>query len=246
MPYVCPLCHSALDPTLTCTACAARFSIADGIADFSGGHYYDSFDSGTILTAEQQAGLEAEVEGSFDRIESFYVPLLPQRRGARVLDSGCGNGLSIEALASHGYEAWGHDLSQLRRHHWLSRPMRERLCVADGRRLPFATGFFDAVLSSGVIEHIGVEESRIADAYSVAPQPERDRQRVVYLRELLRVTKKGGVIFLDFPNGLFPIDFWHGGPRQKRDSIRDRKAFCRRSPTCARSCAASIRTQASR
>ena len=46
--------------------------------------------------------------------------------------------------------------------------------------------------------------------YSVRPLPDRDRQRTAFLRELLRVTRPAGAVFLDCPNGAFPVDFWHG------------------------------------
>jgi hypothetical protein len=83
------------------------------------------------------------------------------------------------------------------------------LALADGRTLPFADGFFAAVISSGVLEHIGVTESS-EGGYRVQVRPERDRERHAFVGELMRVTRQGGTIWLDFPNGAFPIDFWHG------------------------------------
>jgi SAM-dependent methyltransferase len=197
------------------------YPVRDGIADFSGGQYYDVFDENdeSALSEDARAGLAGEVQGTLERIERYYGPHLRASVGAagRVLDSGCGNGLSVEALERHGYRAWGHDLSQLRRWQWRSLSFRDRLCVADGRRMPFPDGMFDAALSSGVIEHIGVEESRTATTYTVRPTPTRDDERARYVAELLRVVAPGGVIFIDCPNGGSPVDFWHssapGRPR---------------------------------
>lgn len=191
--------------------------MADGIADFARGAYYDAFAEGQELSPEHLAGLENEIPGTRSRIEGYYLPLLrklARRLGlppqeVRVLDCGCGNGLSVDLLSAAGFAAWGNDLSALRKWQWRERQHRDRLLVADALKLPFAQGFFHAVLSSGVIEHIGVEETGGA-TYTVRPRPDRDEQRVRFLRELLRVVAPGGELWLDFPNGAFPIDFWHG------------------------------------
>lgn len=216
--YCCTACRAPLPESLHCPRCGATYPSTDGIADFSGGAYYDTFGGEHELNDDARAGLAGEVQGTLERIELYYGPLLRDAIGSgRVLDSGCGNGLSVEALRRHGFDAWGHDLSQLRRWQWSTLAHRDRLSVADGRKLPFADGFFDAVLSSGVIEHIGVEETRIGGTYRVRPSSDRDEQRRVYLTELLRVVKPGGVLFVDCPNGTFPIDFWHSaGPGKPR------------------------------
>lgn len=148
-----------------------------------------------------------EEAGARWRIERFYAPLLP--RAARVLDCGCGNGLSVDTLIDLGHDAWGIDLSALRKWQWRGRRNRDRLGVASALGLPFADGSFDVVISSGVIEHIGVAELG-GESYSVTPMPERDALRGQFIDELLRVTRAGGSIWIDCPNGLFPIDFWHG------------------------------------
>lgn len=216
--YVCPHCRVPLDDNdtaLRCLACNRGYLVTNGIADFAEGTYYDQFDESVTLTAEHLQGLAHEVAGARARIEDYYLPLIVGRAASRarsdirVLDSGCGNGLSVDLLSLAGFDAWGHDLSALRKWQWRERERRERLSVADALRLPFADSSFDFVLSSGVIEHLGVAEMGGA-AYSVRPLPEREAVRRDYVRELLRVVKPGGSLFLDAPNGAFPIDFWHG------------------------------------
>jgi ubiquinone/menaquinone biosynthesis C-methylase UbiE len=59
---------------------------------------------------------------------------------------------------------------------------------ADGRKLPFASGSFDVVHSSAVLEHVG----------------SFDEQRR-FVHELTRVAKR--VIFLTTPNRWYPIEF---------------------------------------
>ncbi|HUP48095.1 MAG TPA: methyltransferase domain-containing protein [Thermoanaerobaculia bacterium] len=210
MTFRCPACRSTLagaPETLRCTGCGALYPLSGGIADFSGGRYYDVFESEQQLTAEHRRGLEAEIEGARWRIERFYAPRIEP--GARVLDCGCGNGVSVDVLLERGFDAWGIDLSALRKWQWRERRNRDRLAVASALRLPFEDAAFDVVVSSGVIEHIGVEEEGGA-LYRVTPRPDRDQQREAFLAELLRVIRPGGRVFIDCPNGAFPIDFWHG------------------------------------
>jgi len=206
---VCPNCRGPLDDALRCRGCGAAYGVDDGVADFAEGVYYDHFEPADTLSAAHREGLELELEGTRRRIVDFYEPMLRRGGARRVLDCGCGNGLSVDLLSASGYEAWGNDVSQLRKWQWRERTMKERLVVASGAKLPFADATFDAVLSSGVIEHIGVAEQAVP-RYEVRPLPDRDDRRVAFLRELLRVTRPGGEILLDWPNGSFPIDFWHG------------------------------------
>lgn len=209
MIFVCPTCKSDLvreESALRCDRCAKSYPIDADIADFAEGQYYDVFTGTEELTPEHRAGLALEEAGARWRIEHYYAPRLTDR--GRVLDCGCGNGLSVESLLALGHDAWGIDLSALRKWQWRDRTHRDRLAVASALSLPFATGAFDAVLSSGVIEHIGVRELGGA-TYSVTPLPERDALRRVFVAELLRVTRPGGRVYIDCPNGFFPIDFWH-------------------------------------
>lgn len=217
---ICPSCHGALTrhppDALRCHECQGEYTTEHGIVDFSEGQYYDAFEGETTLSAEQLAGLSNEVTGTRARIEDFYLPLLCTMREEtpgevpwRVLDSGCGNGLSVDLLNQAGFEAWGNDISALRKWQWRERQSPNKLIVADTRMLPFPDHYFDAVLSSGVLEHVGVEEEG-GDHYSVKPRPSRDAERLSFLQELLRVTSPSGTLLLDFPNGAFPIDFWHG------------------------------------
>lgn len=178
------------------------------------GAYYDDFRGPEQLNEAQRLGLANERAGTEARVRDFYLPAVlglprPVDRALRLLDSGCGNGISVDRFAEQGIEAWGNEVSALRMWQWRERVSCDRLVAADSRRLPFPDGYFDVVISSGVLEHVGVAE-RGGDAYHVEPLPERDAMRVAFLGELLRVTAAGGVLFLDFPNGAFPIDFWHG------------------------------------
>jgi SAM-dependent methyltransferase len=210
--FVCTRCSGTLSvesDVARCVHCATTFPVENSIVDFSGGAYFDSFDPQRDINDEMLLGLENEMRGTRQRVLDFYLPRVKKSQ-ATVLDVGCGNGLSVDLLAEKGHDAWGVDLSRLRKWQWRERKGRSRLGVADGRSLPFPAKSFDFVVASGVIEHIGVEEWRDADGiYVVVPKASRDEERLAFLSELLRVVKDDGVIYLDAPNGLFPIDFWH-------------------------------------
>ncbi|MBV9069210.1 MAG: class I SAM-dependent methyltransferase [Acidobacteria bacterium] len=208
--YRCPNCLGPLldqPDSLRCDREDIDYPVIDHIADFMRGNYYDQFDENTILTAEHRQALERENDGAISRINDFYLPLI-KASSLRILDAGCGNGISVDLLTAAGHDAYGIDSSALRRWQWRERVHRERLAVADGAKLPFADAYFHVVLCSGVLEHIGVEEMG-GDEYRVKPLPNRDEARRAFLGGLLRVLAPGGTLYLDFPNGAFPIDFWH-------------------------------------
>jgi SAM-dependent methyltransferase len=210
--YRCPACLGELfdhRDFLRCETCQADYPVSDQLSDFAQGVYYDQFDENTVLTDEHKRALEREADGAVARIQDYYGPLIAKRgTSLNILDAGCGNGISVDLLVTAGHAAWGIDSSSLRRWQWRTRDQRYRLAVADGARLPFADDFFDVLLCSGVLEHVGVEESG-GDEYRVRALPNRDAARQAFLTGLLRVLKPGGVLYLDFPNGAFPIDFWH-------------------------------------
>src|SRR6266571_1955229 len=112
----CPSCHAPLIEQrdhLICSRCAEQYPVLDQIADFSGGHYFDAYDENAVANPEHQEWLAAEVEGTRRRIDRYYGPRLPPR--ARVLDCGCGSGISVDLLVERSFDAWGVDLSIFRR-----------------------------------------------------------------------------------------------------------------------------------
>jgi ubiquinone/menaquinone biosynthesis C-methylase UbiE len=110
-----------------------------------------------------------------------FLELAGVRIGGRVLDAGCGGGGMPLSLAEEAERVIGIDLAprfndaghRLAAEHGLRNLHFAR---ADGQALPFPDAAFDMVLSHAVIEHV-------ADA----PR---------YLRELARVLKPGGFMYL--------------------------------------------------
>jgi SAM-dependent methyltransferase len=126
-----------------------------------------------------------------------------------LLDVGCGNGYGVLEWRRRGIPCFGVDRSLYRMARWASEHKDRRpLVVADAQQLPFADASFDAVVSSGMIEHVGVSET--SSPYTVTAHPDRDERRAQVIRDLGRVARGGGAVFVDCPNGTFPIDFWHG------------------------------------
>ena len=211
MIYRCPSCYGHLRSHadgLACDICSVRYPVSHGIVDFSGGKYYDSFVPGQPISERDLAGLANEVSGAQERIR-FYQRLLSNADSSiRLLDSGCGNGVSVDLLCADGVDAWGIDLSSLRKWQWESHAYASHLSCASGFRTPFADSAFDVILCSGVLEHIGVTESAVP-TYTVEAEQDLKAKRTSFLAEHLRILRPGGSLYLDFPNGACPLDFWH-------------------------------------
>jgi SAM-dependent methyltransferase len=217
---ICPQCRQRLEAAASLPArcrCGRTYPrLEAGGLDFLQGREFPDF---VLDPADQQLQevLENESAGIAWRMESFILPLI--RRYSRrflqagdeiaALDCGCGNGLSVDILRAHGVPAVGIDAGRARHQQWLGRTCRSHLYSADALRLPFADHSFHVVLSSGLIEHIGIHEG-ITDRYRSWRLKDCHAQRQQFIRELVRTMKPDGFIILDHPNGSFPADFWHG------------------------------------
>ena len=177
----------------------------------------------------------AEERGVRHRMENFYLPLFREFVGqsglsadrVRVLDCGCGTGLSLDCLASAGWQAYGIDTWAARVEQWRersavagarprsARPSSVRPLCSDATRLPFRDRQFDIVFSCGLLEHIGVHEEW-EPRYQVAPRAGQFEQRVEFVSECLRVLRRPGALYFDHPNGAFPVDFWHDDAKSGR------------------------------
>lgn len=96
--------------------------------------------------------LFATLEQPFDRI----LPI-PELRGARVLEIGCGMGLHTQIMAAAGAEVTAIDLSatavEATSRRLALKGLGAHVLQCDAENLPFTCGTFDFVWSWGVIHH---------------------------------------------------------------------------------------------
>jgi ubiquinone/menaquinone biosynthesis C-methylase UbiE len=132
--------------------------------------YYDDFSA--WYERERAVGYHALI----DEIEVAAVREFAA--GKRVLEAGCGTGLVLERLSSVASEAHGFDLSP----GMVAKARARGLSVSLGSvtAVPFRSDSFDFVCSFKVLAHV--------------PDIE------LALRELVRVTRPGGTLVLEFYN----------------------------------------------
>lgn len=105
-----------------------------------------------------------------------------KRKVRRILDAGCGNGRHVVFFAEQGFEVYGLDISEEAveiANAWLGKKgLRAHLAIGDIRKLPFEDGYFDVVISYGVLDHIMFAEAKKA------------------FQEIKRVCCDGGYIYI--------------------------------------------------
>jgi SAM-dependent methyltransferase len=77
---------------------------------------------------------------------------------------------------------------------------------ADLREVPFRDGWFDTVASLSTLEHVGMEVERWGADAAVAEDPDAELEKAV--RELRRVTRRGGRLLLTVPYGASEDHGW--------------------------------------
>jgi SAM-dependent methyltransferase len=112
----------------------------------------------------------------------------PIRPGMKLLDFGCGEGVTVKAALAQGIDAWGCDLGR-REAVWNSLNVsvngvrlrdRLRLIRTNPYRLPFDDSIFDVVISQEVFEHV--------------------QNYAETIDELHRILRPGGVCLHSFPS----------------------------------------------
>ncbi len=129
-----------------------------------------------LLAAHDEVYLRHYVE-----LVTRYAP-----SGSKILDLGCGNGISAQLLNQADYDVVGTDISPLfleEARNWENPRLRYQVC--DVVELPFENASFDVICSNELIEHLPDVETA--------------------LNEMIRVVRKGGKVVLSGPNLCSPL-----------------------------------------
>ena len=108
----------------------------------------------------------------------IIVPFANNLFGRQVLEIGCGGGERTNIFVSGEAHVTAIDIIDVRKKDFLTNSYS--FVIADGKDLPFEDESFDAVVSFDVIEHIDED--------------------ILFLSEIYRVCKKGGLLILGTPN----------------------------------------------
>jgi 2-polyprenyl-3-methyl-5-hydroxy-6-metoxy-1,4-benzoquinol methylase len=153
--------------------------------------------------------LFATSQQPFDRI----LPI-PELRGARVLEIGCGMGLHTQTMAAAGAEVTAIDLSstavEATSRRLALRGLSAQVLQCDAENLPFKSGGFDFVWSWGVIHHssrtarVVREISRVLNRSGACRVMVYNREgmpaRICFLRDYVL---KGGFLHQSFEEVLY-------------------------------------------
>ena len=169
------------------------------IAEQASPEYWDrhwSFDKSTLSETAKGGRVEGfKIEDLRCEItrKHFDFLVLPTTRdyltrGSRILEGGCGTGVHVYNLQRHGFESVGIDNApETVRLAKIAVPEMD-IREGDVRSLEFPDDYFDGYWSIGVIEHFW-------DGYDGV------------LKEMYRVLKPGGYLFLTFPY-MSPLRKW--------------------------------------
>lgn len=123
---------------------------------------------------------------------NFIEKNIPMEQGMKVLEAGSGPAHDSIVFAEKGANVTAVDLSKnaLRNAKRIYSELGRSIITlrADIMNLPFGDGYFDLSWNAGVLEHFN------------------DHELEKVFKEMVRVTKKGGIILVFVPNKLY---FWY-------------------------------------
>ncbi len=114
--------------------------------------------------------------------------LASKKVGDIVLDFGCGTGYGSSMLHDRARKIIGIDISQTAlKYAQKNYPGPKYMRILPGKRIPFPDDYFDSIVAFEVVEHV-IDVEKL-------------------LKELSRVLRKGGVIYISTPNTAHLTNF---------------------------------------
>jgi ubiquinone/menaquinone biosynthesis C-methylase UbiE len=101
------------------------------------------------------------------RLINACIRLMGLKRGARVVDLGCGSGVFSDLLQRAGFECVGLDISQKLIAIGRRKYPNVEFVEGDVERLPFPAASFDGVLLSGLVHHFPNKSRCAAEIYRI-------------------------------------------------------------------------------
>lgn len=114
--------------------------------------------------------------------EKVMFSFLPESKGRRLLDVGCGEGTVSLELQRRGFDVYGIDFSSVAVKEAKGKGLNAIEHDVDKEGIPFNDNFFDIIWAGDVIEHVF--------------------DPMFLLREMRRVVKKTGKILITTPNDM--------------------------------------------
>ncbi|MBU1853374.1 MAG: class I SAM-dependent methyltransferase [Candidatus Omnitrophica bacterium] len=228
--FVCPECKSELlmqDGLYTCRNCASEWRVKDGIPCFLKGDvpYWCE------LSAEEAVDLNriAETKGWRKAAESCFTEKLQQfvmdenrinwkyfinsDTEGRILDAGSGWGTIAFALSEQCCSVYAFESVWERARFIRIRKEQDKVInlypvCGNILKLPFPDNYFDVVILNGVLEWLGMSDR----TYSP------DKVQEAALRNIFRVLKPGGTLYIGIENAL--AYFYFFGKRDPHSGLR--------------------------
>lgn len=165
-------------------------SRADGDASGEVARYFNSLDAAAYADHYLHEALDTSPSAYFfQRRRAIVMRYLQSMDGGAILDVGCGPGIFAGPCVEQGFRYHGIDISNRmidegrRRFGNLE---RIEFTVGDAQQLPLPSDSIDGLLCLGMLEYVSQE------------------QEVLYLKEMARVVKPGGIAVFSFLNARSP------------------------------------------
>lgn len=131
---------------------------------------------GITLTAERDSALLKLVKLSYFLSRNF----LKFKKGERLLDVGCGNGLYLDFAKARGAEVYGNDVDEYQLRPIINKHGREKIRIGELKDNAWDSEFFDDATLWHQLEH--------------------DFDPLTTIKEIYRILKPGGTVVVDVPN----------------------------------------------